>query len=189
MPGISDFGTVNDYLYRGAQPKQPAIDELKKLGIDTIVDLRGERHGLMEKERQHAESLGMRLVNLPGYGWAAPKDEQIAQFFALIRERPRRKIFVHCWLGGDRVGMFIAAYRIAFDGWTPGQAIQEMHLFHYKEFWHHNMKTWVEHFPERLAHARELAPYRHMATKLSWIFQAVSMPTGRRIEAATIRTS
>ncbi len=66
------------------------IEELKKLGIDTIVDLRGERHDLMEKERAHAESLGMRLVHSPGTGWTAPRDEQIAQFFALVSETPRR---------------------------------------------------------------------------------------------------
>ena len=65
VPGIKDFGKVNEHLYRGAQPKPEGIEELKKLGIDTIVDLRGERHGLMEKERAHAESLGMRLVHIP----------------------------------------------------------------------------------------------------------------------------
>jgi len=51
VPGIKDFGKVNEYLYRGAQPKPQGIEELKKLGIDTIVHLRGERRGLMEKER------------------------------------------------------------------------------------------------------------------------------------------
>src|ERR1700747_2762689 len=59
LPGIKDFGKVNDYLYRGAQPKPEGIDELKKLGIDVIVDLRGERPGLRKKEKEHAESLGM----------------------------------------------------------------------------------------------------------------------------------
>lgn len=43
------LGRVHEYLYRGAQPKEEGIEQLKKLGIDTIVDLRGERHGLMEK--------------------------------------------------------------------------------------------------------------------------------------------
>src|SRR2546421_12889867 len=63
VPGINDFGKLNEYLYRGAQPKEEGIEELKKLGIDTIVDLRGERHGLMMKERAHAESLGMQLIS------------------------------------------------------------------------------------------------------------------------------
>jgi hypothetical protein len=78
--GIKDFGKMNEYLCRGAQPKEEGIEELKRLGIDTIVDLRGERHGLMEKERAPAESLGMRRVSIPGTGWTVPRDEQVAQF-------------------------------------------------------------------------------------------------------------
>jgi protein tyrosine phosphatase (PTP) superfamily phosphohydrolase (DUF442 family) len=162
-PGLGDFGKVNDYLYRGSQPKPEGIEELHKLGIDTIVDLRGERRGVREKEQQHAESLGMRLVNIPGNGWTPPRDEQVAQFFALASESPRRKIFVHCWFGGDRVGMFVAAYRIAFDGWTAEQAIREMKAYHYKEFLHPNLKYYVRKFPERLAKSPELEKYRGMA--------------------------
>ena len=160
VSGVKNFGKVNEYLYRGAQPKEEGIEQLKKLGIDTIVDLRGERHGLMEKERAHAESLGMRLVSIPGTGWTAPRDEQVARFFALVSETPRRKIFIHCWFGGDRDGMFVAAYRIAFDGWTAEEAVGEMQAFHYKEFLHPNMKWYVRKFPERLAKSPVLAPYR-----------------------------
>jgi len=41
--GIKDFGKVDEYLHRGAQPKPEGIEQLKKLAIDTIVDWRGER--------------------------------------------------------------------------------------------------------------------------------------------------
>jgi protein tyrosine phosphatase (PTP) superfamily phosphohydrolase (DUF442 family) len=164
LPDVSDFGKVNDFLYRGGQPKGEGVLELKKVGIDTIVDLRGELHGLVQNEKDRAEALGIRFVNLPGSGWATPKDEEIVQFFKLTQEQPRRKIFIHCWLGGDRSGMFIAAYRIAFDGWTADQAIQEMRAFHYLEFWHPNMGRWVRAFPEQLAHAPELAPFRQGKT-------------------------
>jgi protein tyrosine/serine phosphatase len=163
VPGINDFGKINNFLYRGAQPKPEGLDELKELGINVIVDLRGERPGLRKTEKEHAESLGMTLVSLPGYGWASPKDEEVAQFFALLRETPRKIIFIHCWLGGDRDGMLVAAYRIAFDGWTADHALQEMRAFHYKEFWHPNMRTWVRDFPERLAKSPALAPYRNVA--------------------------
>jgi tyrosine-protein phosphatase SIW14 len=163
VPDIPDFGKVDDHLYRGAQPRVGGLDEIKKYGIDTVVDLRGELHGLIQNEREHAQSLGMRFINLPGNGWALPKDQEIAQFFSLIQERPQRTIFIHCWLGGDRSGMFIAAYRIAFDGWTPHEAVEEMRAFHYLEFWHRNMKRWVEQFPERLAHSPQLASFRRSA--------------------------
>jgi len=160
LPDVSDFGKVNEFLYRGGQPKGEGVLELKKFGIDTIVDLRGELHGLVQNEKDRAEALGMRFVNLPGSGWATPKDQEIVEFFKLTQEQPRRKIFIHCWLGGDRSGMFIAAYRIAFDGWTPDQAIAEMRAFHYLQFWHPNMARWVRAFPQQLANSPALAEFR-----------------------------
>ena len=158
--GISNTGRLNPFLYRGNQPKTEGIDELKNLGIDTIVDLRGERHGLMMRERKHAESLGMRFVNIPGNGWSVPTDDQLVQSFSLLRERPRRHIFVHCWLGGDRAGVFLAAYRIAFEGWTPAEAIREMHMFHFHGFWHPAITAYIEGFPDHLASSHALARFR-----------------------------
>jgi tyrosine-protein phosphatase SIW14 len=164
VQGISDFGKVDDYLYRGGQPRDEGLNQLQRLGIETIVDLRSELHGLIEHERGRAESLGMHFVNLPGSGWATPTDEELARFFSLVREQPRKKIFIHCWLGGDRSGTFIAAYRITFDGWSPEQAIQEMRMFHYLEFWHPNMRAYVQRFPNRLAHSPQLADFRQASS-------------------------
>jgi tyrosine-protein phosphatase SIW14 len=161
IPGISDAGKLNDYLYRGTQPDEKGLKNLRKLGIDMIVDLRGEFPWKVKKESEHAKKLGMHLIRIPGNGWADPKDKQVAQFFALIQEQPRHKIYVHCWLGGDRAGVFLAAYRIAFDGWTPEQALDEMHQYHFHGFWHRNMSAYVKKFPERLNKSEVLAPYRH----------------------------
>ena len=161
IPGIADAGKVNEFLYRGAQPNEEGLEQLKRLGVDTIVDLREERRGTMEREREHAKSLGMDLVSIPGNGWSPPRDEQIAKFFSLIREKPRRRIFVHCWLGSDRSGVFIALYRMAFDGWTPEQALSEMRAFHFKGFWHPAMKAYIRNFPARLARSPALTSFRH----------------------------
>jgi tyrosine-protein phosphatase SIW14 len=161
ISGVRDAGKVNDFLYRGAQPNDKALDELQTLGITTIVDLRGERHGLISKEQKHAESLGMDFINLPGNGWSPPPDQQVAQFLSLMQVTPKRRVFVHCWFGGDRSGVFIAAYRIAFDGWTPERAMREMHVFHYNSFWHPAMTKYVREFPSRLASSPELASFRH----------------------------
>jgi len=163
IPGLKDLGKINDRLYRGAQPGGKGLKQLReKLDIDTIVDLRGEfKFILLRRERKHAKKLGMQVVSIPGNGWSPPNDKEIAEFFGLIQQKPQRRIFVHCWLGGDRVGDFIAAYRIAFDGWTPDQAIREMHMFHFKSHWHPAMEKFVRKFPERLATSPALAPYRH----------------------------
>src|SRR6266851_9740144 len=55
LTGLPNGGRVNDYLYRGAQPHSAGIQELKKLGITTIVDLGGEKQVKRESERQQGE--------------------------------------------------------------------------------------------------------------------------------------
>jgi protein tyrosine phosphatase (PTP) superfamily phosphohydrolase (DUF442 family) len=165
ISGVSDAGKVSDFLYRGGQPNEEGIQQLKKLGIDTIVDLRGERRSVREEESKRAEALGIHLVNIPGNGWSPPTDEQVAQFFSLVGGQSKKRIYIHCWFGSDRTGVFIALYRIAFDGWTPDQALVEMHDFHFKGFWHPAMTSYVRDFPERLAHSPALAQFRQQKNK------------------------
>jgi len=62
LDGVSYVGKINDFLYRGSQPNEQGIQQLKKIGVTTIVDLRGERQGTVATERKRAEALGMRLV-------------------------------------------------------------------------------------------------------------------------------
>jgi len=59
--------------------------------VTLIVDLRGESKRRRDQEHEQAKSLGMHFVTIPGNGWSSPTDQQIAQFFALIRERPPHK--------------------------------------------------------------------------------------------------
>jgi len=162
--GVSDGGRVSEFLYRGSQPNEQGVEELHKLGVTVIVDLRGEFKGTREKERREAKKFGMRLVSIPGNGWSPPTDEQIVQFLSLIQERPRQRIFVHCWFGGDRSGVFLAVYRITFEHWTPQRALQEMKLFHFKGLWHPAMKKYVRGFPERLEDSPELARFRNASS-------------------------
>jgi len=118
LPGLRNGGRVNDFLFRGAQPREVGLSELKILGITTIVDLRGEDREKLNWERQRAEALGMRFVQIPVSGWSPPTDEQLVQFLSLLHDNPGQKIFVHCRFGDDRTGVFVAAYRIAADKWT-----------------------------------------------------------------------
>jgi tyrosine-protein phosphatase SIW14 len=164
ISGVSNAGKINASLYRGGQPNQEGLQQLKKLGIDTIVDLRGERRSVREKESKGAEALGIDFVNIPGNGWSPPGDEQVAQFFSLVGQSKKR-VFIHCWFGSDRTGVFIAVYRIAFEDWTPDQALAEMHDFHFKGFWHPAMTAYVRDFPARLARSAELAPFRKVKKK------------------------
>jgi protein tyrosine phosphatase (PTP) superfamily phosphohydrolase (DUF442 family) len=148
--GVPNAGKVSEQLFRGAQPELEALGELKKLGITTIVSLRSESSHTRAAERARAESLGMRFVSIPVGGFANPTSEQLAQFFSLLRQSPNEKVFVHCMLGDDRTGVFVAAYRVAFDHWTPDQALSEMNAFGFNHSWHHGMAVYVRDLPNRL---------------------------------------
>jgi protein tyrosine phosphatase (PTP) superfamily phosphohydrolase (DUF442 family) len=100
LTGLPNAGKVNDSLFRGAQPHSEGIEQLKKLGVTTIVDLRGENPALVDKERKQAESLGLHFVNIPVSGWDPPSNAQVAQFLSLFSDK-KEKVFVHCHFGND----------------------------------------------------------------------------------------
>jgi tyrosine-protein phosphatase SIW14 len=158
--GLPNGGRISASLYRGAQPRPEGMEQLRSLGITTIVDLRGEDFQKSEWERQQAEALGIHFVKIPVSGWAAPSDQQVVQFLSLFRDNPKEKVFIHCRLGEDRTGVFVAAYRMAFDGWSAQQAINEMYFFGFNGFWHSSMKSFVRSFPTQLKTESIFADYR-----------------------------
>jgi protein tyrosine phosphatase (PTP) superfamily phosphohydrolase (DUF442 family) len=158
LSGLPNAGKITDSLFRGAQPQSEGFEQLKKLGITTIVDLRGEDAELLSWERKQAESAGIRFVNIPVSGWSPPTNDQVAQFLSLFQNH-NEKIFVHCRFGNDRTGVFVATYRMAHDHWPPHQAIKEMYFFGFNGFWHPSMKSFIDEFPSKLKTAPALSPF------------------------------
>lgn len=151
VAGIPNFGKIDEHLYRGAQPRAGGLPELKKLGVTTIVDLRGEDPSKSTWEQKHAETLGIRFVHIPVSGWAPPSDAQVAEFLNIFRANPQERVFVHCRYGDDRTGVFVAVYRMAFDKFLSDDAIHEMYFFGFNGFWHPSMRAFIREFPNRLS--------------------------------------
>lgn len=160
IAGVPNSGKINEHLYRGAQPRDPGLLALKKLGITTIVNLRGEDPERFGWEEKRAESLGIRFIHIPVPGWSPPTNEQIAQFLSIFRDRPEEKVFVHCRFGDDRTGVFVASYRMAFEKLPADQALREMYHFGFNGFWHPSMAAYVRDFPARLTGAPTLSPFK-----------------------------
>jgi len=157
IAGVPNAGKISEALLRGAQPSPQGLVELKKLGVTTIVDLRGNR-GPVARERAQAESLGMRFIDIPVSGWSPPANAQVAEFLKLFQQDPTQKVFVHCYFGRDRTGVMVAAYRMAQQNWTPDQAIEEMYSFGFHYHWYPAMKSYVRKFPATFAGDHTFAP-------------------------------
>src|SRR6202045_751912 len=121
---LPNFGEASTTLYRGGQPSKTGFHMLAKMGVNIVVDLRGNR----ESERKIVTHLGMQYVAMP-WRCSFPKDKVFAEFLRLLRNNPGKKIFVHCRLGDDRTAMMIASYRMADEGWSADRAEKEMEKF------------------------------------------------------------
>ena len=119
-PGLPNLFKVNAGLYRGAQPTAEGVKELKKLGVKTIIGLRDkhtDRHLLGDSK--------IAFEHIPMKTWHA-EDEDVVRFLQIVNDKARQPVFVHCQHGADRTGTMCAIYRVAVDGWTKQQAIDEM---------------------------------------------------------------
>jgi protein tyrosine/serine phosphatase len=147
LSGLPNSGRVNDFLFRGAQPRPAGYDDLKHLGITLVVDLHN-RSGGSERERHEVESRGMRYVSIPTDFLDGPTLAQIAEFLFLVRGNPGQKIFVHCRYGSDRTSVMIASFRMTQDHWTLERARAEMFAYHFHQFWLPAMNRTVRDFPK-----------------------------------------
>jgi tyrosine-protein phosphatase SIW14 len=146
--GVPNFGQVTPTLYRGGLLSSTGLKALAKMGVRIVVDT----HDDSTTEKREAESLGMQYVAIPWH-CPLPKDEVFAKFLEVLQESRGKKVFVHCRLGDDRTGMMIAAYRMAEEGWSADEAMNEMRTFGFT--WTHHLTcpglaNYEKHFPEKL---------------------------------------
>lgn len=121
---LPNFGEATTTLYRGGQPSKTGFQMLAKMGVNIVVDLRGDR----ESERKIVNGLGMQYVPMP-WQCSFPKDRTFAEFLTFLRKNRGKKVFVHCRLGDDRTSMMIASYRMAEEGWSAEGAEKEMEKY------------------------------------------------------------
>jgi|SRR5579871_715733 len=122
--GVPNFHRVNETVYRGAQPTPEGFQNLAKLGVKTVIDLR-EAGTLADAEKQVVEKLGMHFVSIPMRGMHEPTADQITKVLALFNNNAAGPVFVHCRRGADRTGTVVACYRISHDHWDNQKALTE----------------------------------------------------------------
>lgn len=137
---VSNFGKINDKLYRGAQPDQLGVEGLRRVGIKTIVNLRMP-NDVWGAEAAEARANGMIYTNVPMRGLGRPTDVQVADVLAIIETLPS-PVFIHCEHGCDRTGTVIACYRIQHDPWTSTKALSEAVQYGMSK-WEVGMKRFV----------------------------------------------
>jgi protein tyrosine phosphatase (PTP) superfamily phosphohydrolase (DUF442 family) len=146
--GVPNFGEVTPTLYRGGLLNPAGLQALAKMGVTVVVDA----HDDSRSEKAAAAKLGMEYIAIPWHcPW--PHDDVFVKFLQVLRQNRGKKVFVHCRLGDDRTGMMVAAYRMAEEGWTADEAMNEMEVFGFSRS-HHlicpSLAGYERSFPQRL---------------------------------------
>jgi len=124
VQGIHNFYKVDEHVYRGAQPTDEGFQYLAKIGVKTVIDLRGASEG-RRNEESVVTAAGMKYLNIPMTGLTPPSEAEITKILRMLEDGNSGPVFVHCQRGADRTGAVIASYRIDHDGWDNARALKE----------------------------------------------------------------
>ena len=120
-PGVMNFQVVDDHVWRGSHPKEPAFKSLAKRGVTTIVDLRAEEG--LHVDEELLDRLGLERFNIRLRDGQVPTEAQVEQFLSII-ENSKGKVYVHCMAGVGRTGAMVAAYLVATGQESPAGALR-----------------------------------------------------------------
>ncbi|MCC6491105.1 MAG: dual specificity protein phosphatase family protein [Candidatus Hydrogenedentes bacterium] len=139
LEGVPNLHKVSDTLYRSAQPTAEGMQNLKKLGVKTIVNLRS-----YHSDRAEIGETGLAYEHIYMKPWH-PERKEIVRFLQIVTDPERAPVLVHCQHGAYRTGTMSAIYRIAVQGWTKEEALREMREggFGFHEVWM-NLPDWIE---------------------------------------------
>jgi protein tyrosine/serine phosphatase len=134
---LPNFHEVYPYLYRGGEPTEAGMSQLKTKGVGTIIDLRAKTEQEIA-EAKIAKQLGFKYINLPMTS-EAPTPAQINKVLSTIDDAKKKhmkgdtnsSVLVHCAHGSDRTGCMIGIWRVSRDGWDYPTTYKEMRKYYF----------------------------------------------------------
>jgi protein tyrosine/serine phosphatase len=139
LEGAPNLHKISDTLYRSAQPTAEGMQNLKDLGVKTIINLRS-----FHSDRHEIGETGLAYEHIYMKPWH-PEEKEVVRFLQIVANPDRTPALVHCMQGADRTGLMSAVYRVAIQGWTKEEALKEMKAggFGFHRTWD-NLLEWFE---------------------------------------------
>lgn len=112
----TNFHEVAPGVYRSNQPTHRRFRTYARMGIRTVINLRGEdKYSYYLFEKEACDRLGLVLVDAKLMARQAARRDRIIAVIDAIRAAERPLVF-HCKSGADRTGFVGALYLLIFEG-------------------------------------------------------------------------
>lgn len=129
------FGVVEEgRLYRCGEITPSELEHVtRKYGLRTVISLLNPEVPESIAEREAAERLGLRWVNVPLPGDGASTPEERERIKAALLDPATAPLLVHCAAGTNRTGLAVGLYRIHQQGWTVTEVLAEMRRYGFED--------------------------------------------------------
>jgi protein tyrosine/serine phosphatase len=128
LPAADDWlrpSEIQPGLWRGHTPvKHRHYEQLKAMGIRTVLDMRGVQPVQSKIERRRAAMHGLEYRQVP-LTFHPLRDHSDEAVLAAMQDVSAYPMYVHCQLDRDRTSAAVAAYRIRVQGWSQPAAEAE----------------------------------------------------------------
>ncbi|MHA1544909.1 MAG: phosphatase domain-containing protein [Alphaproteobacteria bacterium] len=123
-----NFHAIGPQAFRSSQPAPFQVRQAARMGIRTIVNLRGPSpEGHYRLEKTACEKYGVKLVNFEVRSRALPPPETFHQIRKLF-EKLDHPVLFHCKSGADRAGLMSALYLLIHLKRPLSQATAQLSL-------------------------------------------------------------
>jgi len=138
LDGVPNLHRLTPTLYRSEQPTALGMQNLEKLGIRTVINLRAFNDDLDE-----LRGTALRAVHVPVHTWHL-ETEDIVAVMRELRQPENGPFLIHCQHGADRTGLMSAMYRMLEQDWSAEDALLELvdGGYGYHSMWR-NIKRYV----------------------------------------------
>jgi protein tyrosine/serine phosphatase len=116
-------------VFRSNQPTPGHLARAKRLGVRTVVNLRGtsDSAGYYLLERDACAALGLRLIDFPVHSRELPSAPTVRAAVELFGRIDYPALF-HCKSGADRVGFVSALYLMVHENRPVEEAMRQLSL-------------------------------------------------------------
>jgi protein-tyrosine phosphatase len=114
----------------GTMPPARMAKVAKELGLKSVIDLRTSVEGqdstnttplvAIKAEAAALEAEGVRHIHLPTP--QVPSEATVDQFLRVVADPANLPTLIHCYHGIGRTELFVAVYRMEFQGWSNAKA-------------------------------------------------------------------
>ena len=126
-PGVTNFTRVDATVACGGATEVATLDNLKKDGFKTVINLRlaSEPGANIEQNQAKAQELGLKYVHLPFSG-GSPDAKVVDAFLSTIADKSNQPVYIHC-ASAQRVGTVWLVKRVLQDDYSIEKASNEAH--------------------------------------------------------------